>query len=591
MKRMTWLFSIAAIIVGLLAGSCGDGAYEICPAPGVQGEMSRDRDGGQQTLTLLFWQAPTIANPYLSGGNKDSEAAALVLESLANYDENGRLVPRLAECISTVENGGVSGDRTTITWELKEGILWSDGTPLTAEDAAFTYRYYCALPDGNCEDNPVESVEALDDLTLRITFKAPQSYPYNSFVGPGGVILQKAQFENCLGETARECETENLYPVGTGPYKIADFRVDPAGGTSDVVYEINERFRVPNQPFFSEVILKGGGSALSAARAVLETGEADYAWNLQVEPDVLQSLQAAGKGMLVAAFASNVERLVINFTDPDPDPNSGLEPSEWSADAHNPHPFLTDPDVRRALSLAIDRGHIAELLYGTAGEPTCNLVTAPPRYVSPHNDDCLEQDVAAAKALLDAAGWVLGLDGIRQKNGVRLSILYQTSTNSVRQTTQELIQEWWQEIGVEAVLKGIDPGDFFGGNPALDTVGRFFADIQMYTSGPGGDPQSHLGNWRISEIARRENAWRGGNVPRWVSPEYDSIYRELEGAPLGPGREELIIKLNDLLVQNYVLIPLVNRAPVAAAVDSSLRGVRLNAWGPELWNIHEWYRE
>ena len=571
MTRRPYMSWTLLLIAALFLGSCGDG----------------DRP---QNLTLLFWQAPSIANPYLSGGNKDAEAAALVLEPLANYDEDGQLVPRLAESIPTVENGGVSDDRTVVTWKLKSGVLWSDSTPLTAGDFVFTYRYYCALPDGNCENEPIEDVEAVDDLTLRVTFSSPQSYPYKAFVGAGGVVLQETQFGGCLGEEARQCEMENLYPIGTGPYKISDFDVDPTGGTSEIRYEINDNFRVPGQPFFSEVILKGGGSAFDAARAVLETGEADYAWNLQVEPDVLQSLQEAGRGRLVAAFASNVERLVVNFTDPDPEPDSGLEPSEWSAGAPNPHPFLTDPDVRRALSLAIDRGRIAEQLYGTAGEPTCNLVTAPPQFVSPHNEGCLEQDIARANALLDAAGWLRGSDGIRQMEGVRLHILYQTSTNSVRQTTQELIREWWLEIGVDTELKDIDASEFFGGDPKLDTLGRFLADIQMYTSGPGVDPQSHLGNWRTSEIARRDNDWAGGNAPRWASDEYDAVYEELEGASLGQEREDLVIELNDLLVRNYVLIPLINRATVSSAVSSSLRGVRLNAWDAELWNIHEWYR-
>ena len=571
MKRMTWLFSVVVMVVGLLVGSCGDS------------------DGVHETLTLLFWQAPSIANPYLSGGNKDTEAAALVLEPLANYDENGELVPRLAASIPTAENGGVSDDMTTVTWELKEGVLWSDGTPLTAEDAAFTYRYYCALPGGNCENEPIEDVAAIDDLTLQITFSAPQSYPYNSFVGAGGVILQKTQFEDCLGEGARRCETENLYPIGTGPYKIADFQFDAASGASDIVYEINGRFRTPGQPFFSEVILKGGGSAIEAARSVLDTGNADYAWNLQVEPDVLQSLQVSGRGTLVAAFASNVERLVVNFTNPDPD--LGDKRSEWSEADPNPHPFLGELDVRRALSLAINRDHVAEQLYGTTGEPTCNVVTTPLRYVSPHNQACLDQDIAAAKSLLDAAGWLPGPDGIRQQSGVRLSILYQTSTNSVRQKTQELVQEWWQEIGVETELKDIDAGEFFGGNPDRDTVGRFYADIQMYASGPGIDPQGYLSGWRTSEIARAENDWEGGNIPRWFSLEYDDVYMELEDAPLGSERVDLIIELNDLLVQNYVLIPLVNRATVSSAVSNDLKGVRLNAWDAELWNIHEWYRE
>lgn len=580
MKRMLWLLIAVVTIAGLFVGSCGGGGDDSVDGGGGV-------DGVVDTLTLLFWQAPTMANPYLSPGNKESEAAALVLEPLANYDENGALVPRLAASIPTVENGGVSADRTLMTWKLKAGVRWSDGTALTAEDVVFTYDYACALPEGNCEDEPVENLEALDDLTLQITFKSPQSYPYARFVGAGGgVVLQQAQFEHCLGEAARQCETENLYPIGTGPYKIADFQVEET-----IVYEINEHFRIPGQPFFSEVILKGGGSAIDAARSVLETGDADYAWNMQVTPDVLQSLQALGKGTLVNVFASTVERLAVNFTNPDPD--LGDKRSEWSADDPNPHPFLSDPEVRRALSLAIDRRQIAEQLYGPAGEPTCNVITAPPQYVSPHNDDCLEQDIEAAKAVLTAAGWLPDPDdGIRQKDGVRLSILYQTSTNAVRQQTQALIQGWWEEIGVETELKDINAAEFFGGDPEFDdTVGRFYADIQMYADGSSVAPQSDLGRWRTSEIARYENNWGGRNIPRWFSPAYDAAYDELEGVPLGPKHEDLIIELNDLLVQNHVLIPLVNRALVSPAVSNRLKGIRFGAWDAELWNIHEWYRE
>jgi peptide/nickel transport system substrate-binding protein len=584
MKRMPLLLCIPVVIAGLFVGSCGDG------------------DVDRETLTLLFWQSPSIANPYLSAGNKDTEAAALVLEPLANYDETGQLIPRLADSIPTVENGGVEADMTAIRWKLREGVLWSDGTPLTAEDVVFTYQYYCALPGGNCEIEPVENVEALDELTLQITFRSAQSYPYNSFVGAGGVVLQKAQFENCLGDAARQCEMENLYPIGTGPFRIADFRIAETGGASEITYQANERFRTPDQPFFSEVTLLGGGSAIDAARAVLETGEADFAWNLQVEPAILENLQVSGRGTLVAAFASNVERLMVNFTNPDP--NLGDRRSEWSAENPNPHPFLSDLDVRRALSMAVDRDRIAEQLYGATGEPTCNIVTAPDKYVSFANDGCLMQDIGAANALLDDAGWLPDPDddGIRQQEGVRLSILYQTSTNLVRQKTQELIRGWWQEIGVETILKDVDAGNFFGGDPAnSDTLGRFYADVQMYTSGPGIDPQGYLGIWRMSEIASSENDWESPNVPRWSSPEgacqygaaeytYDALYEELKNAPLGQEREELVMALNDCLVQNYVLIPLVNRATVSSAVGSSLKGVRLNAWDAELWNIHEWYQ-
>ena len=576
MKHKRTFLVLAMVVAGLLIISCGDG-------------------GDDETLTILYWQAPTMANPYVAGGTKDVDASALILEPLANYDEEGRLAPRLAEKIPTVDNGGVSEDRTTITWKLKEGILWSDGTPLTVEDVIFTHRYLCSLPgtEDVCELVPIGNVDPVEDspLSIRITFTAPVIYPYTLFVGASYPILQKAQFANCVGEAAQGCNTENLYPVGTGPYKITDFTISEpdAETTSVLTYETNEHFRATER-LFPKVIIKGGGDAVTAARAVLEKGEADYAWNLQIDPQTLGSLQEIGKGSVRPAFASLVEHLAVNFTNPDP--ALGDRRSEWS-DGNNPHPFLTDPAVRRALSLAIDRGHIVEQLYGAAGRTTCNVVPAPPQYISPNNEDCLTQDIEEARTLLDQSGWIPGDDGIREKDGVRLEVLYQTSTNSVRQGTQELIQRWWRDIGVETELKNINAGVFFSSNPDNpDNVWRFYADIEMYANGTssGIDPQDYLSSWLTTEIPGSENNWLGGNVSRWSNQEYDDLHEELKRTPIGPDRENLVIRMNDMLVQNHVVIPLVHRAFVSA-FSSSLKGVRVNGWDSELWNIHEWYRE
>lgn len=560
------------IVAGLFITSCGD-------------------DDDDETLTILYWQAPTVANPHLAGGTKDVDASALILEPLANYDEEGRLVPRLAEEIPTLENGGVSEDMTSITWKLKEGILWSDGTPLTVEDFIFTHRYLCSLPAKEDVCDPVESVDPVEDssLSIRITFTAPRIYPYTLFVGASSPVLQKAQFVNCVGETAQGCRMENLHPVGTGPYKITDFTISESDTeiNSTLTYEINEHFRATER-LFSKVVIKGGGDAVTAARAVLEKGEADYAWNLQIGPQTLKSLEEIGKGTVRPAFASLVEHLVVNFSNPGP--ALGDRRSEWS-DGNNPHPFLTDPAVRRALSLAIDRGHIAEQLYGPAGRATCNIVSAPSQYASPNNEDCMIQNIEKARTLLDEAGWITGDDGIREKDGVRLRILYQTSTNSVRQGTQELIQGWWSDIGVETELKNINAGVFFSSDPNNpDNLWRFYADIEMYASGGSIDPQNYLSSWQTTEITGSENDWAGNNISRWSNQEYDDLYQELTRTPIGEDRENLAIQMNDLLVQNHVVIPLVYRAFVSAS-SNSLKGVRANDWDSGLWNIHEWYRE
>ena len=543
--------------------------------------------GAGGTVNILYWQASSILNPYLSGGTKDIHAASLILEPVVRYDETGAMVPWLVEEVPTVDNGGVSEDLMSITWKLKEGILWSDGTPLTAEDLVFTAQY-CMNEEMGCNAAAnyadIASVEALDELTVQVNFSVPKPFPYGPFVGATAPVIQKAQFENCQGAQAQECTEQNFGPIGTGPYKVVEFKAN------DVVrYEVNENYRDPNKPFFSEVIFKGGGDAAAAARAVLETGEADYAWNLQVEPQILSAMELAGKGKIVTAFGTSVERIHTNFTNPDP--ALGDQRSEWTEEDPNPHPFLTDPAVRRALSLAIDRNSISSQLYGAGGKATCNVLPAPAIYVSTNNDECLVQNIEEANAILDEAGWVPGSDGIREKDGVRLSLLFQTSTNSVRQSTQALIKQWWEQIGVETELRNIDAAVYFGGDPASpDTYGKFYADVQMFTNNfDGTDPETYMSHWHCREISNASNQWLGNNIDRWCSEEYNALVEEMSKTAKLEERAEIAIAMNDLLIQDYVLLPLVHRGNVSAH-SNTLLGVRMNPWDSELWNLADWSR-
>ncbi len=564
------------------AGEAEAPAEAAAPAEGGRGA------GG--TLTLLYWQAVSIINPYLSTGTKDYHAGSLVLEPLFNYDVEGNLVPRLVDEIPTLENGGISEDLTTVTWKLKEGVLWADGTPLTAEDLVFTWQY-CSHPDTGCSSaniyEGVTSVEAVDELTVLITFDGPRPFPYSPFGGYLGPILQKAQFEACLGAAAQGCAEQNTMPIGTGPYMVSDFRANDV-----VTFVPNPNFREADKPYFSEVIMKGGGDAAAAARGVLETAEADYAWNLQVEPQILTDMEAAGNGQVIAAFGGNVERILMNFTNPDPE--LGDQRSEWTVDNPNPHPFLTDKNVRQALSMAIDRNVISEQLYGDAGTPTCNILSGPPPVVSTANDACLTQDMEGAKALLEESGWVdEDGDGVREKDGVRLSVTYTTSTNQVRQKTQALVKQWWNELGVEVELLNVDAGVYFGGDPASpDTLGKFYTDVQMFTNGPDSiDPQQYLAIWTCGEngenISASGNQWLGNNVERWCSEEYDALYQTLTQT-VDPGeRAEIAKQLNDILAQEYVNLPLVYRGSVSAHLNTLL-GVALSGWDSEEWNIADW---
>ncbi len=542
--------------------------------------------GADGELRMLYWQAPSILNPYLSGGTKDIHAASLILEPLARYDENGDMVPWLAAEIPTLDNGGVAQDLMSITWKLRDDVVWSDGTPFTAEDVAFTAAY-CVDPTGGCSSaaafQGVAGVEAVDAHTVRIDFDVPMPFPYAPFVGSIVPVLQKRQFEQCTGARAPECTDENFAPIGTGPFKVDDFR------PNDVVrYVVNERYRNPGQPAFSSVLMKGGGDAVSAARAVLVTGEFDYGWNLQVEPEILADMEQAGKGEVVTAFGTLVERLVVNMTNPD----SALGDARSTyQDGANPHPFLSDPMVVRALSMAIDREILVDAGYGPAGQVTCNVLSAPAVYASTANDWCLTPDIEGASRLLDEAGWVHGRDGVRAKDGVRLSILYQTSTNSVRQGTQALIKQMWREIGVETELRNINASVFFGSDPASpDTYQKFYADIQMYTNNfDGTDPQAYMAGWVCDKIPGPANQWNGSNISRYCNPAYDALAAAFAETGGIEARAAIAKRMNDLLVSDGALVPLIHRGEIAAR-SLTLGGMRHNAWDATLWNINEWHR-
>ncbi len=550
-------------------------------APAAMAE--RGEDG---TVNIIYWQAPSIMNPFLSGGTKEIEAASMVIEPLGRYDPTGALVPFLAKEIPTVENGGVSEDLTSITWKIKEGIKWSDGTDFTAEDVKFTGDY-CMNPDGGCAQfakfNGVENIEVIDPLTVKVTFGAPTPNPYGPFMGGQSPILQKAQFEKCSGAAASTCTDENFAPIGTGPFMVTDFR------PNDVIsLEANPNYRDPAKPAFASVNFKGGGDANAAGRAVMETGEFDYAWNLQLAPDVLAQMAEGGQGVPVAAFGTLVERIEINLTDPSPD----LPEGERSTVAH-PHPILTDFNVRKALSMAIDRELLVEVGYGQAGRATCNLVPAPELYASETNTECLTQDIEGAKALLDEAGWTdSDGDGIRDKDGMKLSLLFQSSTNAVRQDFQALIKDWWNQIGVETELRNVDSSVFFGGDAGSpDTFQKFYADVEMYANNfDGTDPQSYLAERRCGNEPKPSSQWQGQNINRFCNEEYDALLEELSQTGEIEKRGEIAKKMNDIITKETMsILPLVDRGRVSAH-SNSLGGVALNTWDSELWNIADWHR-
>lgn len=552
------------------------------PGPSTSANPDDVAATADSTLRLLYWQAPTILNPHFSSGFKDAEASRITLEPLASFDSNGEMVLALAAEVPTPENGGVAADGTSVTWKLKQGILWSDGTPFTAEDVVFTYEFISNPEVGTTSAGTyevIESVEALDSTTVRINFKEPNPAWYLVFTGTEGMILPRHIFAEYNGSNGREAPA-NRMPVGTGPYQVMEFR---PGDT--VTYEPNPHYRNVSDLAFQQVELKGGGDAASAARAVLQTGDVDYAYNLQVEAPVLEQLAAGGQGEVVANFGSLIERIVINFTDPDQETAEGERSS-----VEFPHPFLSDGQVRQALNLAVDRSTIAEQLYGTTGQPTAHFLIAPDQFRSPSIS--YEYDPEAAASLLDEAGWVdTNGNGIRDRDGVELEIVFQTSVNPLRQKTQEIVKQTLEDIGISVELKAIDASVYFSGDPANpETVERFQADLQMFTTGnTNPDPGAYMKTYTCDEISQKSNNWSKQNYSRYCNPDYDALWQQSTKELDPDRRQQLFIEMNDLLVNEVAVIPLVHRADVSG-VSNQLVGVDLTPWDLTTWNIAEWGR-
>lgn len=553
-------------------------AAAVALAPAAFAERASDGD-----VKIIYWQAPSILNPFLSGGTKDVESSSMIIEPLARYNEMGELVPWLVDEIPTVANGGVSEDLTQITWKLSPGILWSDGSPLTSADVKFTYEY-CTHPEGGCAQvtkfEGVTSVETPDESTIVVTFEGPTPNPYGPFVGGESPILQKAQFENCVGAAASTCTEQNFNPIGTGPFVVTEFKPNDV-----ITMKANDNYRDPAKPAFATVTFKGGGSAAAAGTAVMETGEFDYAWNLQLAPDVIAKMEAGGMGVPVAGFGPLLERIMLNNTNPDP----ALGPDERSV--VRPHPFLGDPAVYKAMSMAIDRNLLVEIGYGQAGRVSCSWVPAPAAFAA-DIEGCDVQDIEGAKKMLDDAGIVdTDGDGIREKDGVPLSIVYQTSVNAVRQDFQALIKDWWEQIGMEVELRSVDASVFFGGDPGSpDTFQKFYADVEMYANTFNGtDPQAYLGNGLCDKAPRPETQWQGENISRFCDEEYDALHKQLSETADMAERQRIGRELSRMAFERGAMIPLVHRGRLSAH-SNSLGGVKLNVWDSELWNVADWYR-
>jgi len=392
------------------------------------------------------------------------------------------------------------------------------------------------------------------------------------------MIIPKHLFQAFKGDKSREAPT-NVKPVGTGPYRFVDFK------PGDIVRgELNPTYHVPNRPFFDQIEMKGGGDAPSAARAVLQTGEFDYAWNMQVEDEQLKRWEQGGKGRADIVSGGNIEHIQLNTTDP------WTEVDGEKSSIKTKHPVLSDPAVRQALNVLVDRGSIQEEIYGRTGIATANFLNAPSRFVSKNTKWVFNVD--KANQILEAAGWKRGADGIRAKDGKKLKFVYQTSVNAPRQKTQQIVKQACAKAGIDLDLKAVTASVYFSSDPANpDTYSHFYTDLQMFTTTmTQPDPQRFMDQFTSWEVSAKDNKFALTNKTRWRNEEYDRTWKAAETEMDPVKRAALFVKMNDLVIQNIVVIPVVFR-PRVAAISNRMRDVVQSGWDGDFWALAYWSKQ
>jgi peptide/nickel transport system substrate-binding protein len=552
------------------------------PNTGMEG-VTRG-EGGE--LRLIQWQAPTMAATHSASGDKDYLVADIVMEPLMRYLPDGTIIPYLITEVPSVENGMLAEDLSTATFKLKEGILFSDGEPFTSRDVQFTWQWITTESNASVTFSTwdtIENVDTPDELTAVVTFKSPSANWFEPFTGGQyGTIYPAHAFDD---DPTNKNDAFATSPVGTGPFKV-----DSLSPNDQVTLSMNENYWQPNAPYFSNVLIKGGGDAASAARAVLQTGEYEFAWNLQVEPAVLEEMtQGDARGQLVTVRGTSVERIHFNFTDPN------KEVDGQKSEINTPHPFLTDKAVRQAMNKAVDRDRIANEFYGEGQPATANILTGLEIFESPNTS--WEFNLDAANKLLDDAGWVMDGD-TRKKDGVELKVTYATTVNQVRQKTQAVVKAGFEKIGIGVQLEQIDAGIYFDSAAGNEqNTGHFYWDLDMYTNNPASPvPVSYMLRWYAgpdnSNVAQKSNEWQGQNDQRYVNPDFDALYDELIKQTDAEAAYQILIEMNDVLINDVVVIPEVNRAADKYAISNNLRNENIaeSTFEFNYWNIANWNR-
>lgn len=518
------------------------------------------------TAIVAIWQEPATLAPHYANQTVVTIVTSGVTEGLADTSNEGEYIPVLATKIPTVGNGGavVNGTKLDVTWELRPGLKWSDGQPLTSADIKFTWEIWMKDPKVNNRTgfSEIESIDLPSPTTAVVRYKSVYApYPRN-FVS----LLPK----HLLEKEADISKTDYVRrPLGTGPFKVTEFK---AGDS--ITLEKNPSYRgAPDKPYLDKIVFKSVPSS-EVALAQLKAGEVHAMWNLTESqtPEIEKDASLA----LSVVSGPSVERIELN---------TAL--NKENTDPNSVHPALGDIEMRKALLYATPKQQLIDkLLFGKAKPGSSPVSQGWAAFKEPQEG----YDPAKANATLDKAGWVKGSDGIRAKGGTRASLTFTTTSgNQLRERVQQVLVDEWKAIGVEVKIQNapssvVLSGSCTGKDPRK--LGTF--DLLMYASSPSIDPHSTiLPRYHSKQIPTASNC-AGQNYTRIKDPSIDKAIDEA-GATLDQDkRKAAYATVMKALNAAYVTIWLYDRADIDAR-SQKLSGWKPNSWQRFTWNVEDWF--
>ena len=561
MKHLKSIF-FAMVIATLLLTACGGGpAATEAPTGSDATEAPADAPAAteapateKKVATFIFTQEFDNLNPLYT--NQWFTAITYQLWSCYawTYDDQNAPVPVLVTELPTTENGGISEDGRTITFKLRDDIVWSDGTPITADDFVFTYEMYMDPNNTVASQSPydqMESVVAEDPQTVVVTFNevfAPWAATLWKGIIPKHVLQPVFEADGNLNAA----EYNRTPMVGCGPFNFAEWE---AGSFARFV--ANDSYWL-GRPKLDEILIRFVPDDASQI-AALQSGEGDLGTFIAYSD--IPTLEEAGTQMFTA-FSGYNEGLYINLGD-------------------KGHPALKEQGVRQAIAYATDRASLVnDLLLGRTGVAATYWDNTP--FVDPSIEP-YPYDPAKANELLDAAGWTdSNGDGTRDKDGVELVLKYGTTTREIRKEIQAVFQQQLLEVGIGTEL--INAENFFDGYAEGGPAATGDLDIFEYST-VTQYPDPHVSEWYCDQIPTDE-APDGSNWQAVCDTDLEALFAQESSQVDAAAREATFHEISKLIFDQAYFIG-IYWDPDIWAINSRLTNVKVSGATP-FYNIIEW---